>query len=177
MKKLLNNPWIAGALALIAIVAVTSTLHKGGASGRRAAFAGTEDLDLVEQDASETGELTPSAIRKIVLGLSIPETLPDPFASAESKAFAAAPQAAETERVHLSGIWNQAGETLVLINNRILRAGETIGRVSIESADLDGVWLTHPKGREFLALGAEFTLVIAPGSSALKNTDVALHEN
>ncbi len=178
MKKLLNNPWVAGALALVAIVVVASTLHEGGAGGRQAALTGAGDVEFAGEDLAGdggSGGLTAADIRRIVLGLAIPEMLPDPFASSESKAPAAAPQAAETERFRLSGIWDQAGETLVLINNHILRAGDRLGRVAIESADLDGAWLSHAQGREFLALGSEFTLVTATGPST--PAGLALHEN
>lgn len=102
-----------------------------------------------------------------------PERLPDPFAprrqrrTEEPTATEAAPS--ETETVHLSAVWEQDGTTFVVLNGRICRPGDVIGRVTIESADRDGVWLTHWKGRDYLHLGQDFTLVTPAAPAATQN--------
>lgn len=77
----------------------------------------------------------------------------DPF---EPRHLALAPPVLDT--LHLSAIWTENGDTLVLVNDRILRPGDAVGRVKIESASQDGVWVVHWRGRDFISLGGTFTL-------------------
>ena len=94
----------------------------------------------------------------------------DPFALRQIAETASAPIAESiappaVDTVHLTALWTQDGVTLMLINDRICQAGDEIGRLKIESATQDGVWLSHWNGRSFLALGDAFTLT-TPARSA-----------
>ena len=44
------------------------------------------------------------------------------------------------DTLRLSATWSQGAVTLALLNDRICRAGEVIGRVQIDSVSIDGVW-------------------------------------
>jgi hypothetical protein len=74
------------------------------------------------------------------------------------------------DTAHLSALWTENGETLALVNGRILRPGEGVGRMTIESATQEGIWVTHAKGRDFIALGGTFVLT----SPAIPPAEVAL---
>ena len=103
----------------------------------------------------------PVTIDSVLKELSSTAAARDPFgvpAKAEAPAAAKPEQPDLVDTVHLSAIWTQGGETLVLINDTILSAGDDIGRIKVETATQDGVWLTHWKGRDFVALGGSFTL-------------------
>lgn len=78
----------------------------------------------------------------------------DPFAARPRLSLA--PPVVDT--AHLSALWTQNGETLALVNDRILRPGDAVGRMKIESATQDGVWVAHAQGRDFIALGGTFVL-------------------
>ena len=58
------------------------------------------------------------------------------------------------------------GATYAVINDTIVRPGDAIGRLKIESATTDGVWLVHWKGRDHLELGRDFTLHTPAASPA-----------
>jgi len=160
MKKLLNKPWFVAALAAIALFLVGHSvwpwLHASTPAGDEAAAP--------EPDAATAPEARPS-IEAVLQSISIQGTLRDPFAprravaneTAAAEPAAALPDLVET--VTLAALWTQHGETLALINGQILQAGDAIGRLRIESASDDGVWVRHWKGRDFIALGATFRLV------------------
>jgi hypothetical protein len=62
------------------------------------------------------------------------------------------------DSIHVSAVWIQKESNLALINGRIVAAGEEFGRLKFESASSDGVWFTHWKGRNFVAVGSDFSL-------------------
>jgi hypothetical protein len=168
MRKLLNNPWVVGALALAALVFVGMPLLP-----RQSAAESTDSSSAVADDGvslDESGEQTlpagaaPSDIAVALKELAITTPLRDPFA-ARTKALpasviaeqAAVPDSVDTLR--LSAIWIQGANTFVLINGAIRQAGDAFSRFKIESATREGVWVTHWKGRDFLSLGSDFTLI------------------
>jgi hypothetical protein len=184
MKKALNNPWVAGGLVLLAIVTITGTLRDGAGGASRPALRGVDPVlsDLHESEEDEAGkvhDLTPAAVRRLVLALEVPSELPDPFASRRARAAVAEEtrEYVETDRFRLAAVWNQGGGIYLLVNDRVVRPGDRFGRVVVESADLDGAWLTHANGRDFVALGGEFTLVTRSNLPAPTNPDVASHEH
>ena len=164
MRKLLNKPWFVALLAVAAVGFVAHSLMSQ--SGRDGAVASPE---VFEEVAPETDPLVsessgqraiPDALRELVLQA----VSRDPFAPRAKPE--AAPQVSEKpaepdslETVKLSALWTQGGETYLLINDRIMTAGESIGRLTLDAVTADGVWLTHWKGRDFLSIGASFTLV------------------
>jgi hypothetical protein len=164
MRKYLNNPWIVTALVLGAVAFVWSSL-------------GPTRVVVAPQLATSSGMVVDEAVpeepaRDEVGALSIEEALKaikltavpaDPFAArpkAESTGLPEQPAVPDiVDTVKLSAIWTQGGRTYVVINDRIHEAGDEISRIKIESASQQGVWVAHWKGRDFVSLGDDFTLV------------------
>lgn len=163
MKKLLNNPWIVGALALIAVAFVAHSLIPAGGDAGVAVVA--EETDTGEPAVHETGDAADaSGVREAIKELSGNAATRDPF-SIRTKATPTsvaqvekAPPPDLVETVKLTALWTQNGATYALINDRICCVGDKLGRLTVETATQDGVWVTHWKGRDFIALGAAFTL-------------------
>ena len=161
MRKLLNNPWVVAALAVAAIAFVWFSLAP---TTKVQSFANTTPVEPETQPAAEPAPdevARPSAQEALKL-LPLAKSSRDPFAT---RATIEPTQTVEKQEepdfvdtAHLSGIWIQNGATLVLINEHIHSVGDSIGRLQIESANQEGVWLTHWKGRTFLALGKSFVL-------------------
>jgi hypothetical protein len=100
-----------------------------------------------------------------LLGSTIPR---DPFAPRVRVATGSAPaERTELDTLRLSAIWTQGPDTFVVINGRIHQAGDEFAKFKIESANQDGVWISHGKGRDFLALGVDFTLKTTIAGSAV----------
>lgn len=164
MRKLLNKPWFVIAMSLLAVVLAWSSLRptESSSSGQTAAIS-TEPVDTAADQPLPGGipaSATPAEVLKHLIVTKAPR---DPFASRNVQS--ATPTAEPVEQlpdlldtVRLTGVWTQNGATLLLINDRIAKIGETIGRLKIESASQDGIWLTHWRGRDFLEVGKSFVL-------------------
>ena len=135
----------------------------------RSAFphVGKSGLSGSGLDASQTtgetsaGDAAHGTAWSVVQKISIPGPFRDPFAMGvkdDPAAVEKAPEPDVVDTVHLSAIWTQGGRTLVVINDRICQDGDKIGRLRIESATRDGVWLSHWKGRNFVSIGGDFSL-------------------
>lgn len=118
----------------------------------------------------------PNFIRDALRALVIQEPVRDPLTPLRESRDSAA-TVIETvrgpdveESLTLTAIWEQGSVLLLVINNHIHEVGDRIGRLTIESADLEGVWLKHWKGRDFLPFGGEFTLVTPAATSANSTT-------
>lgn len=163
MRKLLNKPWFVALLAIAAVVFVVTSLPS------RHSFAPSADQNNQEVPADQTGgeaEATASpgkgpSIRNALKELSSTTGLRDPFVSRNAVTAAPTETVVEpdlTDRVAVSAVWIQDGTTYVLINNQVHRVGDRLGRFTLESANRDGVWVRHWKGRDFVAVGGDFTL-------------------
>ncbi len=165
MKKLLNNPWVVGALALIAVVFVAHSLMPANEGSGAHPIEEAVVNESVADAPSATLANDVSGARDALAALPAPTTTRDPFASRKKITPVITPVAEQVvlpdivETIHLTALWTQSGETWVLINGRTYRAGDLIGRLTLESATQDGVWLTHWKGRDFVEVGSRFTLV------------------
>jgi len=161
MRKLLNNPWFVTAMSVLAIGLVWSSLRTAD-SGRRPAAASYAEpiVPVLEQPQPDgaTASLSPDEILKQLVA---PKTSRDPFA-ARAVQTAAVEETVElpdsVDTAHLSAVWSQNGATLLLVNDRMSKVGDTFGRLTIESATQNGIWLTHWKGRDFLTVGKTFVL-------------------
>jgi hypothetical protein len=161
MRKFLNNPWIVAALALAAVAFVGQSLWPKRMSGALAtAPAIADETDPLPADPASPAAAAPSGDE--LTSLTGTTVRRDPFApSSKSPSVLAAIEKARPDlldTVQLSALWSQDGATYAVINGSIRQPGEEIGRLRIESATTDGVWLVHWKGRDHLALGSEFTL-------------------
>ena len=160
MRKLLNNRWFVAALAIAALAFVWSSLRTPASAGRVAAVpAETASPAPEETIPNDTAVATPLQALKL---LPAPKAPRDPFAIRAADEPIAQVDTTEqpdfVDTANLTGIWTQNGASLLVVNNRISQIGDTIGRLTIESADQQGIWLTHWKGRTYLAIGKSFVL-------------------
>ena len=162
MKKLLNNPWFVGALALVAVVFVARTLIPARAGVAMGSIGETGEVGSGEpMTPPATGTL---GIQEALKEIAVTPNARDPFSS-RARATVAAQTGVEkidppdiVETIRLTALWTQNGATYALINDRIRCVGDKVGSLTLEAATQDGVWVTHWKGRDFLPLGATFTL-------------------
>ena len=157
MRKLLNKPWFAAILAVAAIACVATAVFS---NGQKFGLPGSASPDASASEDGAAADPSHTTAWGVVNKISIPSSDRDPFAI-RVKATEVVEKTSEPDlidSVHLSAIWTQEGHTLLLINDRICQDGDEIGRLKIESATQDGVWLTHWKGRDFISIGGNFTL-------------------
>jgi hypothetical protein len=174
MKKLLNNPWFVGVLALVALAAVADSFRSAGGGAPVVAEADAE-VPGDDPSASADSAASPGTLRDAIREIAVTANVRDPFsprlrANAVSQPVEKAPPPDIVETVRLTALWTQGGATYALINERIHQAGDRIGGLTVETATQDGIWIRHWKGRDFLALGASFTLT----TPALKAASIAL---
>ncbi len=162
MKKLLNNPWFVGVLALVAVAFVAHSLipADGGSDAAVVEEAFSDDSSSADSALANRGAVdVREALKELSAG-----AVRDPFSARAKTAPTTLAQADKAplpdlvETIRLTALWTQNGETHALINDRICRVGDTLGRLTLEKATHDGVWVTHWKGRDFLSIGASFTL-------------------
>ena len=164
MRKLLNNRWFVTAMALLAVALMWSSLRTSDSGRAQPVAVGSAEpvADPAAEQTQSGGEPSTVSNQDALKQLVVPKSSRDPFASRNIQP-AAPVEAVEqqpdlVDSVHLTGIWTQNGATLLLLNERVAQVGDTIGRLTIESATQDGVWLTHWKGRDFLTVGQIFIL-------------------
>ena len=151
MRKWLNNPWIVAALAVAALALVAKSFYspsEGGASSTARRSAAIAPLPM-----GETAALDGDALK----ALAAPPASRDPFGELPRPEAAAV--LTDTDTVRLSAIWTQNGETFVLIDGHVLQAGDRLGRLRIESATQEGVWIGHGRTRDFISFGRTATLI------------------
>lgn len=161
MRKLLNNPWFVTAMSLLAVALAWSSLRSPDTSGEgQIAAESTEPTDSAIEQPLPGGALGTVSPIDALKKLPAPKPARDPFASRTQQAVAAEvveqPDLVDTAR--LTGVWTQNGATLLLVNDRVAQVGDTIGRLTIESANQDGIWLAHWKGRDWVPVGQTFSL-------------------
>lgn len=181
MRKLLNKPWVVALLALLAVALVAqSLLDRRPRRVRPVAPEATEAMDSDLDAESTAGSHGGAGSLAEALGsLSLPDQLPDPFAPRRQRVAEVAVEARETgpdqtDTVRLTAIWEQDGAAFVVLNGRICRVGDSLGRITVATIERDGVWLTHWKGRDFVRLGQDFTLITPAAAAAKPRT--ATHE-
>jgi hypothetical protein len=191
MRKLLKQPWFVAALALTAIVLCTLSLREQLGGGGFSGPVATTDIESTNDDGSGEESTAPAidgsprSIAAVLAALEFPTTIPDPFSRRGINVVAGepVPEAApvlpdEKDTILLTAVWQQGGDHLALVNNRIVRAGEKVGRITIDEITVDGIWVSHWKGRNFVTFGSEFTLLTPAGSepAPAPAPSLALHE-
>jgi hypothetical protein len=172
MRKLLNKPWFVAVLALAAVFAVGRELLPSGGAANDDGVSWLSDDGAGTEPAAADVSGDAIDVRVALQELGAITVGRDPFApraktsSHLASARDATPSPDLIDTVKLTALWMQAGETYALLNARICRAGDILGRLTLESATPDGVWLTHWKGRDFLKLGQVFTLATPVHSAA-----------
>jgi hypothetical protein len=161
MKKILNNPWVVGVLALAALAFVAHSLIPAVGGSATGVVEDVGANQLVDAESADPAAGAGSVLEAIKELSSSPATR-DPFSPRAKIAAQAAvektPLPDVVETVRLTALWTQDGATYALLNNRVCSAGEKLGRITLETATQDGVWVSHWKGRDFIALGTAFTL-------------------
>jgi hypothetical protein len=164
MRKLFNKPWFVAVLAIVALClvgrSVISSLFAGRAASAVALSTPEPEAQAVAGPVAAVAG-TPVTIESVLSQHPAAAPARDPFGvpvrtEATLAEKVALPDLIDT--VHLSAIWTQDGATLVLLNDQIMELGEQIGRLKVEKANEEGVWVSHWKGRDFIALGTSFTL-------------------
>jgi hypothetical protein len=161
MRKWLNNPWFVTAMSVLAIGLAWSSLRPTQSNRHRAATSSAEPVEPSIEQPQPDGASTSASPDDVLKQLVAPKTSRDPFAARAVQTAAvvetvALPDSLDT--AHLSAVWKQNGATLLLVNDRMSKVGDTIGRLTIESATQNGIWLTHWKGRDFITVGKTFVL-------------------
>lgn len=172
MRKLFNKPWFVGLLALAAVVFVARTFVSGSASAPPASV-----VAAAEAPADPSIPAAPLAgprltIREALAQLVTPGRLRDPFVLDRGPVVKDSAEKTVvlpdlTESVTVSAVWVQANTTYVLVNSHVYKIGDQIGRLTLESANREGVWLRHWKGRDFVAVGSAFTLATPVSQAAV----------
>lgn len=182
MRKLLNKPWFVALLGVIALGAVWHTLAPFFSHPRPIAEPlATATTPVPEEEAvaaAPAEETKVPAVAELLRQVPPGKVARDPFAptattnSTQNTSLATPAEPDVVETVHLSALWNQQGVALAVLNDEVRRAGDTIGRVKIDSIGPRGVWLSHPKGQSFLEVGKNFVLR-TPGRLAAKSPSLS----
>lgn len=173
MRKLLNKPWFVILLALGAVGAAWYSLAPYFTSPQPPPPPPPEPAAVATENtvSSEDSSALPEPAK------AIPQTKVsrDPFVVKKASSEQAAPTADTTpdepdvlETFRVSALWTQHGSTLVYINGQVHQVGDNLGRVMIESATPQGVWLSNSQGREFVQVGKQLVLR-TPGRSKTKS--------
>ena len=184
MKKLLNNPWVVGLLVAAAIVFVARSALR---PDRPAAPDVASYPDEYTEDFGDDGTGEPAAtvaggipsVHQALEALAAAPPAADPFGQRIHDPALDEPGTepeGDLQVIHLSAIWLQGPQTLLLVNNRIQAAGDVIGELTIASPTLDSTCLTHPDGRDFIAVGNRFQRTTT-GHSRDPEPTLAFHEN
>jgi len=161
--KLLRNPWVTGALAVIAVAVVVYQVVAPQRSRRPAPASPASPTAAVAPAPGNPGSRATPALQHSGSGMdrsyiesrfagwvNVPRR--DPFLL-----FASGP--AQKNLMHtnsplaswkLTGIWNQAGSRLAVINNKVYGVGDAIQGYQVEKIEGDEVWLNGTNGLERL---------------------------
>jgi hypothetical protein len=170
MRKYLNNPKVVGVLAVAAVGFVGySIASEMGMFDRSFSNEPAAEALASPDPGASTQDPAALALKEALDSVVLTAAVRDPFAVKvvdTIKAEEQQPESFTEDTAHVSAVWSQAGRTLVLLNGRVMSAGEVAGRFTVESASTDGAWLTHWKGRDFVAVGQRFVLQTPAGRLA-----------
>ena len=145
MKKLLNNPFVAGGLALLAIVLVAHSIMGGSGSSRAVPSYDPQPYAETDQDPLlPEGEGPPAAFDPAsILALAAKPSSRNLF---ERRAETAAPaedlpEEMASATIRVKGVWIQDNRRYVIIDDRMLQPGQSIERVRVERIEPQGVWV------------------------------------
>jgi hypothetical protein len=174
MRRFLNSPWMVTLLCAVATFFVAQSFFDWKGPARHA--PGPARTTVIDEPADEDEVLIKAAgsITEALAQLAIPVHTPDPFRSARGVSAVGvdptiAPEQVETLR--LTAIWEQGPSLFLLVNNRVREVGERVGQIVLESATMDGVWLSHRQGRDFLPFGGVFSLVTPARDTGADNSN------
>jgi len=156
LQHTLNNRWLVAGLSLLAMVLAGRALLAPGSDPARVSARPRSLRPALEAPVAEP--VADAAVPAASAGVHGR----DPFAARPRVSLA--PPVVDT--AHLTALWTENGETLALVNERILHPGDAVGQMKIESATQEGIWVAHAQGRDFIALGGTFVLT-TPAAAAV----------
>ncbi|MDQ8186472.1 hypothetical protein [Pelagicoccus sp. SDUM812002] len=162
MKKHLNNPWVSGTLALLAVLLVANSVMDS--STPSPSYSVEDTVDEYEQDENEEtafsdpiGAVFDASSIKELAAQSSPRNIferqlekPEPSEEIEEVALA------ETT-IKVKGIWIQNNLRYVIIDDQTLKPGQSIERVRVLSIEEQGVWVTSNDEQHFIEPGQSWT--------------------
>ena len=163
MKKLLNNPWISGSLALLALILVgNSLLGPSAPSYTPPAHAANDDYAAADEaPPRDDATYAPSSFdRRAIQALAAQSPQRNIFAREQSKAPATQPppeKAMSEATITLRGIWIQDRQRYALVDDQTLQTGQTHGLARLQGIEEHGIWLSYDGEEHFLALGHSWT--------------------
>ncbi|MDQ8203037.1 hypothetical protein [Pelagicoccus sp. SDUM812003] len=180
MRKLLNNPFVSGALALGAIALVAHSLIGGKPKHRPSDLYSSQDIDYddpaIYEDSTEASiaPVQPRFDREAILRLAEqpltralfnrPRTAESDIGSAESSELEN-----RSKTLHVKGVWIQGNIRLALIDERSYQPGQSVDRIQIERIDASGVWLAHQGESYFIKPGESWTYQVSALQEAVRN--------
>lgn len=148
MKKLLNNPWVSGILALLAILLVGNSVMNNSSGGISYAYQDTSD-EVEDSPSDETIDATPAtskfdlasvqALAEQVSTRNLFERKKDIIATVEA---VPEKQAMAEATIKVKGIWIQNNVRYVIIDDQMLQPGQSIEQVRVLRIEDQGVWVT-----------------------------------
>lgn len=171
--KLLRNPYVVGALALLALFMVFRNVVWPFLPKARRGTVSAPPQSRTETASPKKNEMAAGngsvAVRPTVVPKESPTGLMidlerldaylrgaprrDPFRS-----WIELTDVSTNVPLSLAAIWNQTGSRLAVINNRVLAEGDVLEGLTIEKIEPGLVWLDGPTGRRAL----EFEPVVPP---------------
>lgn len=162
MKKLLNNPIFVVLAAIVAIYLVYDSVAGGSGSKHNP----TSEAPTFSDAAPYADELQGTALPNQILASKIFELsqaplsrniFQQPVAETEKSPEQTAPPRYKQETRHVFAIWIQEDKKRVSIDNQNLSEGASLGELTVETIQTDGVWLAANGQRSFVAPGESWT--------------------
>lgn len=162
MKKLLNNPLVVGAMALIAVgIVVMNIIRPMMGSGKSPRPASVNSVVQKEEpQKSPEGKPAQSAMAEHQdevadrgkINWRKKPALRDPFKPRAAVSRKSYSRSVPTRVVsfRLFGIWVEPGVRFAAINNKIVSEGDRIGEYRVAEIKPDSVLLKGPKGNRLL---------------------------
>lgn len=162
MKKHLNNPWVSGTLALLAVLLVAHSFMQSSSTSPSYYFEDTSD-GYVQEDSEETPQQNPSgsafdvnSIKELAAQSSSRNIFERELEKPESSEEIEEKAMVETT-IKVKGIWIQNNLRYVIIDDQTLKPGQSIERVRVLSIEERGVWVTSNEERHFIEPGQSWT--------------------
>ena len=168
MRKLLNNPFVSGGLALAAVALVAASLRDDKGARRSSqvppVFEASTDYQPAEGEAlaalapSSAAAFDADAIRELAPQSAARNLFARP-APAISAADTKEPreQVLATATLRVKGVWVQGGLRYVVIDDKTLSPGQSLDRVVVERIETQGVWIGHSGQSHFIKPGESWS--------------------
>lgn len=163
MKKLLNNPWISGTLALLAVAFIANSLTENSGSTSSYSVEDTvleEEVDYTEDSLETIPALSvfdANSIQKLASQDSTRNLFQRKADKAENLELEPEKQEMIEETIRVKGIWIQNNIRYVIIDDRTLQPGQSTERIRVLSIDEQGVWVTSNEESHYIEPGQSWT--------------------